>query len=149
MKSLAENKKAFHEYEILETFEAGISLNGQEVKSIRLGRAQLQGSFVIISDKRPVLLNSEIPAYQPKNAPKDYNSSRTRRLLLNKKEIAHLIGKSAQKGLTLVPLRLYTRQGNIKLEIGIAKNKSKADKRQVLKKRDIARDIQRELKERG
>ncbi len=149
MKSLAENKKAFHEYEILETFEAGISLNGQEVKSIRLGRAQLQGSFVIISNERPVLLNSEIPAYQPKNAPKDYNSSRTRPLLLNKKEIAHLIGKSAQKGLTLVPLRLYTRQGNIKLEIGIAKNKSKADKRQVLKKRDIARDIQRELKERG
>jgi len=149
MKVLSENKKAFHDYEILETFEAGIALNGQEVKSIRLGRAQLQGAFVVVSDEHPVLLNAEIPAYQPKNAPKDYNSSRTRQLLLNKKEIAHLIGKNAQKGLTLVPLKLYTRQGKIKLEVGVAKNKSKADKRQILKKRDIQKNIQKELKERG
>ena len=149
MKTLAENKKAFHEYQILETLEAGIALNGQEVKSIRLGRAQLQGSFVIISKEQPILLNSEIPAYQPKNAPKDYDSKRNRQLLLNKKEISHLIGKSNEKGLTLVPLRLYTRQGKIKLEIGVAKNKTKADKRQVLKKRAINKDIQRELKNRG
>jgi SsrA-binding protein len=148
-KNLAENKKAFFDYLPIETFEAGIVLNGHEVKSIKLGRANLQGSFVVIKDESPYLLNASVPPYQPNNTPNDYNDRRTRRLLLNKSEIKQLIGKSAQKGLTLVPLRMYTKQGKIKIEIAIAKHKGKADKREVLKKRDVEKDIRREIKERG
>ena len=148
MKTLAENKKAYHDYRVLEEFEAGIVLTGQEVKSIKLGRANLRGSFVVLKEEEPYLLNADIPAYQPKNAPPDYNPQRTRKLLLKKAEIRHLIGKSAEKGLTLVPLRMYTKRGKIKIEVGIVKSKSKADKRELLKKRAIEKDIRRELKER-
>ncbi|PIS34742.1 MAG: SsrA-binding protein [Parcubacteria group bacterium CG08_land_8_20_14_0_20_43_9] len=144
---LAENKKAFFDYSPVETFEAGIVLNGYEVKSIKLGRANLQGSFVVIKDEEPYLLNASVPPYQPNNTPKNYHDRRTRKLLLNKSEIKQLIGKSAQKGLTLVPLRMYTKQGKIKIEIAIAKHKGKADKREVLKKRAAEKDIRRALKE--
>jgi SsrA-binding protein len=149
MKPLAENKKAYHDYQILENFEAGIVLTGQEVKSIKLGRANLRGAFVVLKKEEPYLLNADIPAYQPKNAPSDYDSQRSRKLLLKKAEIKHLIGKSAIKGLTLVPLRMYTQRGKIKIEIGIAKNKSKRDKREILKKRTSDKEIKRELKLRG
>ena len=149
MKPLAENKKAYHDYQILENFEAGIVLTGQEVKSIKLGRANLRGAFVVLKKEEPYLLNADIPAYQPKNAPLDYDSQRSRKLLLKKAEIKHLIGKSAIKGLTLVPLRMYTQRGKIKIEIGIAKNKSKRDKREILKKRTSDKEIKRELKLRG
>ncbi|MEA3453236.1 MAG: SsrA-binding protein SmpB [Patescibacteria group bacterium] len=149
MKVLAENKKAYHDYQIIENFEAGIVLNGQEVKSIRLGRANLRGAFVVIKEEEAFLLNADIPAYQPKNAPPDYDSQRSRKLLLKKAEIKHLIGKSGTKGLTLVPLRMYTQRRKIKIEIGIAKSKSKRDKREVLKKRASDKEMKRELKLRG
>jgi len=148
MKVLAENKKAYHDYNILEKFESGIVLNGQEVKSIRMGRANLRGSFVALKDQEPYLLNVDIPPYQPKNAPSDYEQKRSRKLLLRKAEIKHLIGKSREKGLTLVPLKVYTQRGKIKITIGIAKSKSKRDKREVLKKRAVEKEIRRTLKER-
>jgi SsrA-binding protein len=148
-KNLAENKKAFFDYSSLETFEAGIVLNGFEVKSIKLGRANLQGAFVVFKDEDPYLLNASVPPYQPNNTPGNYDEKRTRKLLLNKSEIKYLIGKSAQKGLTLVPLRMYTNQGKIKIEIAVAKHKNKFDKREVLKKRTTDKEIRREIKERG
>jgi len=149
MKVLAENKKAYFNYEILEKFEAGISLIGQEVKSIKTRGVSLAGSYVVLRESEVFWIGINIPPYQPKNAPKDYNPARTRKLLLKKSEIKYLIGKTMQKGLTLVPLRVYTENGKIKLEFGIAKGKKKADKRELIKKREIEREIQKELKTRG
>ena len=146
MKILAENKKAYFNYQILEKFEAGIVLIGQEVKSIKTKGVNLAGSYIIIKDEEVYWIGAKIPAYQPKNAPPDYNLERSRKLLLKKSEIKELIGKSKQKGLTLVPLRLYTKDGKIKLEFGIAKGKKKFDKRELIKKREIEREIKRELK---
>ncbi|MCJ7787051.1 SsrA-binding protein SmpB [Patescibacteria group bacterium] len=149
MKIIAENKKAYFNYEILEKFEAGISLIGQEVKSIKTRGVSLTGSYVVLRDNEVFWIGINIPPYQPKNAPKDYNPARTRKLLLKKSEIKYLIGKTKQKGLTLVPLRVYTKNGKIKLEFGIAKGKKKADKRELIKKREVEREIQKELKTRG
>jgi len=141
MTVLAQNKKAYYNYEILEKFEAGVVLAGYEVKSIKLGRVSLGGSYVVFKGEEPFLLNANIPPYQPKNTPKDYDPTRLRKLLLNKDEIKYLIGKSQQKGLTLVPLRMYTKGGKIKLEVGVARGMKKASKKEILKKRDIDREI--------
>jgi len=149
VKVLTENKKAYFNYEILEKFEAGLVLIGQEVKSIKLGRINIAGSYVVIKENEVFLIGCRIPPYQPKNAPPDYNPERPRKLLLKKLEIKYLIGKSKQKGLTLVPLRVYTKRGKIKLEFGIAKGKKKVDKRELIKKRDIEREMKREFKLRG
>lgn len=147
--TLAENKKAFFNYQILEKFEAGISLIGQEVKSIKAGRISLGGSYVVFKDGEIFLIGATIPPWQPKNAPTDYRSDRPRKLLLKKSEIKYLIGKSKEKGLTLIPLRMYTKKGKIKLEFGIAKGRKKVDKRELIKKRDIEREIQRTLREKS
>ena len=149
MAVLGENKKAYFNYQILEKFEAGISLIGQEVKSIKTRGVSLTGSYVVLKDNEVFWIGINIPPYQPKNAPKDYEPARTRKLLLKKSEIKYLIGKTRQKGLTLVPLRVYTKNGKIKLEFGIAKGKKKADKRELIKKRDVEREIKGELKMRG
>jgi SsrA-binding protein len=149
MKTLAENRKARFDYQILETFEAGIVLEGHEVKSIKLGRAGLSGSYVIIKNEEVFLLNANVSPYQPKNTPSNYDRTRNRKLLLNKKEIKYLNGKSQQKGLTLVPLRLYTRKGKIKLEFGVARGTKRFDKKEIIRKKDIEREIDRELKTRG
>lgn len=138
------NKKAYFDYEILETYEAGIELLGFEVKSIKTGRINLAGAYVVIRDNQAWLLNADIPAYQPKNAPADYNPKRTRRLLLKKSEIKNLIGKTQERGLTLMPLKVYTKNHRIKMEIGLAKSRKKADKRELIKKRDIEREMRRE-----
>jgi len=148
MKILAENKKAYFNYQILEKFEAGIALIGQEVKSIKLGRINLAGSYVVIKDEEVYLMGCHIPPYQPRNAPSDYNPERSRKLLLKKSEINSLIGRTKQKGLTLMPLRMYTKNGKIKLEFGIVKGRKMADKREIIKKREIEREIDRELKSR-
>ncbi len=145
MSALAENKKAYFDYEILEKIEAGIILNGQEVKSIKLGRINLKGTYVVPKDNEIHLIGSHIPPYQPKNVT-DYDPDRKRKLLFKKKEMNYLIGKSKEKGLTLLPLKVYTRKGIIKVEVGIARGKRKADKREKIKKRDIDRDLQRSLK---
>ncbi|MDO8639304.1 MAG: SsrA-binding protein SmpB [bacterium] len=149
MTAIAENKKAYFNYEILEKFEAGISLLGQEVKSIRAGRVNLAGSYVIIRGEEAFWVGAVVPAYQPKNAPADYEADRPKKLLLKKSELKYLIGKTKQKGLTLTPLRVYTAKGRIKLEFGLAKGKKKIDKRETLKKYEAKREIERTLKTRG
>jgi SsrA-binding protein len=137
----SENKKAYFDYEILEKFDAGLVLIGQEVKSIRAGRINIKGSYVIFNGRTPELLGANIPPYQPKNISADYNPSASRKLLLNKKEIDYLMGKSKEKGLALIPLKIYGKNGKIKLEFGIARGKKKYDKREAIKKREIKREI--------
>lgn len=154
MKVITENKKAFFDYSILDKFEAGLVLTGQEVKSIRLGRASLRGSYVVGRGEEFYLAGVSIPAYQPKNAPPDYNPQRARKLLLKKSEIKYLMGKQKQKTLTLIPLKIYTKGGRgdsqfIKLEFAVAKTMKKTDKREVIKKREIAREILKEMRSRG
>lgn len=139
--ALAENKRAYFDYDILEKYEAGVELIGQEVKSIKNGRINLSGSYVVFAGSQPTLLNADIPAYQPKNAPADYNPKRTRRLLLNKKEIAYLTGKIREKGLTLLPLKVYIKGRKIKLEIGLGKSRKKADKREAIRKREAGKEM--------
>lgn len=146
MKVYAENKKAYYDYEVLEKFEAGLVLIGQEVKSIKNGHITLTASYVVFKEGEPNLVGAKIPAYQPKNAPVDYNPEQSRKLLLNKKEINYLIGKVQQKGFALIPLKVYEKNGRIKLEFGLARGKKKFDKKEKIKKRDVDRDIRRELK---
>ncbi len=149
MRIFAENKKAYFKYKILEKIEAGIALIGQEVKSIKLGRINLTGSYVVVKNEEIYLIGCNVPAYQPKNAPKDYNSERSRKLLLKKSEIKQLIGKTQQKGLSLIPLKVYAKKGIIKIEFGIAKVLKKVDKREKIKKKDSERTIQRALREKS
>ena len=146
MPTLAENRKAHHNYQILETIEAGLVLTGQEVKSIRQGKIQLAGSFVSFRGKELFLLGATIPPYQPKNAPSDYDPDRARKLLLKKAELHSLYGRIRQEGLTFVPLKVYTSKTKIKLAFGIARGKRKKDKRELLKKRDAQREMARALK---
>ena len=153
MKVYSENKKALFDYEILERFEAGMVLFGQEVKSIKTGHINLSGSYVVIRQPayargsgvamEPFLVGVKVPPYQPNNAGADYNEERDKKLLLNKKEINELIGKTKQKGFSLIPLKVYDNNGRIKLEFGLAKGKKKYDKKEKIKKRDIDREIHR------
>jgi len=133
------------DYEILETFEAGMVLTGQEVKSIKSGRANLTGAYVVVKPDNAVLLNCQISPYQPKNMSVDYKPDRTRQLLLNKKELDYLFGKT-KEGLTIVPLSLYNKGRRIKLSIGLARHKKKQDKRGSIKKREFERERGRTLK---
>ncbi|MDP2909814.1 MAG: SsrA-binding protein SmpB [bacterium] len=149
MKVYAENREAHFNYEVLEKFAAGLVLNGQEVKSIKTGRATLRGSYVVLKNSEAFLTGSAIPPYQPNNAPKDYDPQRLRKLLLTKKELNYLIGKSNEKGLALIPLKLFDNRAMIKLEFGLGKGKKKKDKRESIKKKESEREIERELKTRG
>ena len=141
----AENRKARFDYEILDTFEAGLVLSGAEVKSIKNGRMNLTGSYVNFHDSELYLVGSSIAPYQPKNQPADYDPFRSRKLLLRKKEITSLIGKIKQKGLTLVPLKVYNKGRRIKLEFAVARGKKQYDKREVIAKRETARNIARSI----
>jgi len=147
MKIYSENKKALFNYNILEKFEAGLVLFGQEVKSIKTGHINLGGSYVALKGEEPFLVGVKVPPYQPNNAGSDYNDERHRKLLLNKKEINYLIGKTKMKGFSLIPLKIYEKNGRIKLEFGLAKGKKKYDKKEKIKKRDIERETNRELSE--
>lgn len=153
-KLFAQNKKAGFNYEISEKFEAGVVLNGQEAKSIKTRGLSLSGSYVIVKPDGVFWVGTKIPPYQPDNAGADYHEERDRKLLLRKAEITRLIGISSQKGLTFIPLRLYTKghyeaSGKIKLEFGVGRGKKKFDKRETLKKRDAEREIQRTLQKLG
>ena len=148
MASYAENRKARFNYEILEKYETGIELLGTEVKSVRAGQMSLEGAFVIARGGETFLINANIPPFQPKNAPKDYDPLRNRKLLLTKKEIAELAGSEKNKSLTIVPISVYNKNRKIKAEIALVKGKKKFDKRETLKKRDSDREIRREYKER-
>lgn len=146
MATLAINKRATFDYEILEKFEAGIELLGNEVKSIRLGRAQLLGSFVVLRGGEAYITGLIIPPYQAHNTHSSYAEDRTRKLLLNKKQLLHLSESLKNKGLTLIAISLYNKGPKIKIEIGLAKGKKKFDKRETIKKRDTDRELRRTLK---
>lgn len=146
MREITRNKKAYFNYNILEKLNAGISLIGQEVKAIKSGRISLRSTYVVIRNTEAFLIGANVPPYQPKNAPADYNPERTRKLLLKKSEIKYLIGKTKQKGLTIIPLRVYNIRGKIKLEIAVVRAKKKFDKRELIKKRETDREIKRTLK---
>lgn len=146
MTTLAVNKKASFDYEILEKYEAGLQLLGFEVKAIKTGHAHLAGSYVVVRQNEAWLLNADIPPYQPGNTPVDYDTKRRRRLLLRRQEIAELTGKIKEKHLTVVPLRLYIKKRMVKIELGLGRGKKKSDKREVIKRREANREIERSLK---
>jgi SsrA-binding protein len=146
MAAYAENRKARFDYEILEKYEAGIELLGVEVKSVRSSQMSLEGAFVIVRGGEAFLINSNIPAFQPKNAREGYDPLRNRRLLLTKKEIAELVSTEKNKSLTIVPISVYNKDRKIKIEIAVVKGKKKFDKRETIKKRDTDRDLRRTLK---
>ena len=123
-----------------------MELKGFEVKSLKNKRGALAGSRVLIRGGEAFIVGFEIPPYQPKNTPDNYDPQRTRRLLLQKKEINYLAGKSQESGLTLIPLRIYTKKGLIKLEFAVAKGLKKYDKREKIKKREAEKKIKREMK---
>lgn len=148
MSVLAENRKAYFNYEILESFEAGLELRGYEVKAIKTGRANIGGAFATLKGQEVYLTNADIPPYQAKNIPADYNPKRPRRLLLKKSEIKNLIGKLQSERLTLVPLKLYTKGSRIKLELALGRGKRKYEKRETIKKREAQKEIRQTLKTR-
>ena len=145
MANYAENRKARFDYEILEKYEAGIELLGTEVKSVRGGRMSLDGSFVIIRGGEAFLINANIPPYQIKNAPKDYDPLRNRKLLLTTKELTELV-KNEKTNLTIVPISVYNKGRKIKVNIALVKGKKKTDKRESIKKRETDIEIRREFK---
>jgi SsrA-binding protein len=147
MPVLLKNKKATFDYEVLDTFDAGIELHGFEVKALRAGKGKLEGGHIVVRGGEAFLVNVGIPPYQPNNTPHAYDPERTRRLLLTRKELDALIGIEAAKGLTLVPLSLYTKEQKLKLEFASVRGKKKADKREAIKERDTKRDISRVMKE--
>ncbi len=145
MKSISENRKAFHDYFIDETYEAGISLVGTEVKSIREGKVNLKDSYVLIKDGEAFLLNCHISPYSHGNI-MNHDPLRTRKLLLKKREIDRLRGKLLQKGYTLIPTKMYFKGPYVKIEIGLARGKKLFDKREALKEKEANRQIERALK---
>lgn len=141
MENLAENRRARFDYEIKETFEAGIELRGYEVKSARAGHVQIAGAQVLIRGGEAWLVNSHVPPYQPKNMPADYAEDRARKLLLTKNEIKSVAGMLRDKSQRLIPLRAYLKNGFIKLELGLGRVRKSSDKRDVLKKRTHTREM--------
>jgi len=145
-KILAKNRRATFDYDLIKKYEAGLVLKGIEVKSIKSGHASLKGSFVTIHNNELFLTNANIPPYKFAGNPKDYEPTASRKLLLHKKEIKYLLGKSKTEGLTMVPLSLYTVRNRIKLEFALARGKKKYDKRETLKKRTAQREMDRRIK---
>ncbi len=149
MSALADNKRAHYDYEISDTYEAGLVLFGHEVKSIKTGHVSLKGSYVTLrqaqggQSKNPemYLINAHIPLYKKATTIKDYDPTRARKLLLHKKQIEHLVGKKKEQGLTLVPIKIFVTRSFVKLEFGIGKGKKKFDKREAIKKREVDRKI--------
>ncbi len=147
MKVVATNRKAYHDYFILETYEAGIVLKGTEVKSAKQGRINLKDSYAKIENGEIFLFNAHISPYSHGNV-FNHDPRRTRKLLMHKKEIMKLYGKIKEKGLTLIPLKAYIKNGKIKIELGLCKGKKKYDKRAEIKKRDLEREMRYEMRQR-
>lgn len=148
MKVIAQNKKAYHDYDILEKIEAGIVLTGDEVKSLRAGQVSLIGSFAAIRNGELTLVNCRIAPYEKAYQKNEEMASRTRVLLLHKRQILRLLGEIAQKGVTVVPLLIYfTGKSLVKVELGVAKHKKAPDRKKDLKERDIKRETSRAMKE--
>lgn len=146
MRAYIRNKKATFNYEILETFEAGLVLHGFEVKAIRSGKASLVGAYIIFTTDGAYLKGATVSPYQEANTPQNYDPERQRKLLLSKKELAKLAKELNTAGLTVVPISLYNKKSKIKLEIALVRGKKKVDKRETLKQRDSKRAIDRLLK---
>ncbi len=146
MKSLAYNRRATFDYEVLDHFEAGLELLGTEVKSVRAGHMSLRGAFVTIHHSQAYLTNATIPPWQPSNTPETYDPVRPRRLLLKKAELGQLMDTRKAGGLTIIPIRVYNKGPHLKLQIALAKGKKKFDKKQDKKERDIERDVDRLLR---
>ena len=146
MGRLIENKKAKFNYEILEEYESGIELLGLEVKSSKRKQGSLDGAHVIIRGAEAYLVGAHIPPYQPNNTSKDYDSYRNRKLLMTKKEIHEIMGKEKMKGFTVVPISMYLKARNIKVQVAIVRGKKERDKRETIKRRESDRQIDRLLK---
>ena len=147
-KTIIENRRARHEYHILETYEAGIELKGTEVKSLRAGKSNLQDSYARVDNGELILYNMHISPYEQGNR-FNHEPKRTRRLLMHKQEIMRLLGKIREKGLTLIPLKVYFNpRGRVKVELGLGQGKKSYDKRQDIAARDAKRDVDRVLRER-
>lgn len=147
-KIIADNRQARFQYEILETYEAGIQLLGTEVKSIRAGKINLKDGFALIRNGEALLLNVHISPHHTTSQIFNHDPRRTRKLLLRRDEIRKLVGKVEQQGLTLVPLKMYLKRGWVKVDIGLARGKKLHDKRDDMRKRQDQRDMQRALKNR-
>lgn len=145
--SIVENKKAYHDYFIEEKYEAGIALEGWEVKAIRAGRVNIKEAYVAVKGNEIILLGSHITPLLSASTHIQADPTRTRKLLMHRQEISRLIGKVERAGYTLMPLKMYYNKGRIKLEIGLAKGKKQYDKRQTAKERDWNREKQRLLKQ--
>jgi SsrA-binding protein len=146
LKTICTNRKAYHDYDILETYEAGICLTGTEVKSLRDNRANLKESLARVENNEVFLFNCHIAQYPYGNI-QNHEPTRVRKLLLRKQEINRLIGKTQEKGLTLIPLKLYFKKGKAKVELGLAKGKRLYDKRAIIKKREHEKEMRRAVKE--
>ena len=146
-KLLAANKKAFHDYFILEKYEAGVVLVGTEVKSAREGNANLKESYAAVRSGEPFLLNCHISPYSHGNT-ENHDPTRPRKLLLHSREIRKLIGKTQEKGLTLVPLRMYLKRGRIKVELGLARGKKQFDKRESERRKEMEREARAAIRQR-
>ncbi len=148
MKIITNNKKAFFDYQVLDTLEAGIVLTGDEVKSLRAGNVNLVGSFATIHNNELFLLNCHISPYAQAYKKDDLDSKKTRKLLVKRREIERLVGDVSCKGVTLVPLKLYfNERGRVKVQIGLCKHRNAAGKKNLLKERDIKRETSREMKD--
>ena len=148
MKVICQNRKAYHDYHIEETFEAGIALSGTEVKSLREGKANIKDSYVIIKDHEVFLLNCHISHYSHGNI-MNHDPMRTRKLLLHRKEINRLWGKTAMRGFTLIPLKIYFKGPVAKVEIALARGKKLFEKRETIKEKDARREIARAIRSRN
>jgi SsrA-binding protein len=147
IKIICRNKRAFHEYNVFETLECGIALTGTEVKSLREGQASLEDAYARIDDGEVWLIGSDIPEYTMGNR-MNHKPKRPRKLLLHRSEIGKFAGKASERGFTLVPLRMYFKQGRAKVELAIARGKQQHDKRQAQKKAEAQREIRRAMTER-
>ncbi len=147
MPTYAENKKAKFDYEILEKYEAGLVLSGMEVKSIRAGHISLKGAFITFHGNIAMLTNAHIAKYKYAGKALDYEPERSRKILLKKREINHLRGKMQEKGLTIIPISVYTKGRHIKVEIAICRGKKKYDKRESIKKREVHIEMARKMKD--
>ena len=145
--NIAENRKAFHDFHLLETFEAGLALLGTEVKAIREGRVNLRDSYARVEDGEVFLYNVNISPYSHRGYA-DHEPLRRRKLLLHRDEIRKLIGKTVEKGMTLVPTRLYFKNGRVKVAVSLAKGKKAHDKRETIKRRESERETRAAVKER-
>jgi SsrA-binding protein len=147
MADIATNRRARHRYNFLETWEAGLVLTGTEVKSLREGKAQIKDGYATLRDGEVWLHNVHIPPYAPASR-ENHEPERSRKLLMHRREIERLIGKTREKGLTLVPTRIYFRDGRAKIEIALARGKDVGDKRQAIKEREMKREMERAIRAR-